>query len=194
MKFLHMPKEINGSSHWVLSRWSFIQLGPTFSTPLSSPGLPACTCMWTPPCWGTSVTIPHQNYKYSSRHHFHYSQVNWWSSLTCQRSLMAQVTGYYHVGSQEGRDPTQVRVGWPDSKGDVGGARPSWTQIWFRSGPTYILGFIGGKNNITWLLGYIPWDHVSNEHVPPLHKKLCKYNANDCSHGVHFQVSITNTN
>ena len=37
---------------------------------------------------GTRVTIPGQNYKYSSWHHFHYSQVNWWSSFTCQRSLM----------------------------------------------------------------------------------------------------------
>ena len=37
---------------------------------------------------GTNVTIPGQNYKYSSRHPFHYSQANWWSSFTFQRSLM----------------------------------------------------------------------------------------------------------
>ena len=35
------------------------------------------------------VTILGQSYKYSSWHHCHYSQVSWWSSFTCQRSLMA---------------------------------------------------------------------------------------------------------
>ena len=42
-----------------------------------------------PSSLGTNVTIPGQNYKYSSWHHFHYSRVNRWSSFTCQRRFMA---------------------------------------------------------------------------------------------------------
>jgi hypothetical protein len=42
---------------------------------------------------GTNVRILGRIYNYSSEHHFHYSQFNWWSSFTCQRSLMACVTG-----------------------------------------------------------------------------------------------------
>ena len=44
------------------------------------------------PSLGTNVTISCQNYKYSSWHHFHYSQVNRWSSFTRQQSLLAQAT------------------------------------------------------------------------------------------------------
>jgi hypothetical protein len=36
---------------------------------------------------GINVTITGQNYKFSSLHYFHYSQVNWWSSFKCQWSL-----------------------------------------------------------------------------------------------------------
>ena len=38
---------------------------------------------------------------------------------------MAQVTGYYHIGSQQGRVPTRVRAGRLGSEGGVRGAGPS---------------------------------------------------------------------
>ena len=87
---------------------------------------------------GTNVTIPGQNDKYSNWHHFHYSQVNWWSSFTCQRNLMAQVIGYCHINSQQGRVLMQVqaRLG---SEGGVGGARPSQTHMWFSPGHELLL-------------------------------------------------------
>ena len=74
---------------------------------------------------GTNVIIPSQNHKYSSWHIFHYSQVNWCSSFTCQRSLMAWVTGYCHIGSQRGGVPTQVRAGRPGTEGSLRRAGPS---------------------------------------------------------------------
>ena len=67
----------------------FIWLGPAPPTPPSLPGLHARTYVGTPPRWGTNVTIPGQNHKYSSWYHFHYSLVSWWSSFTCQKNLMA---------------------------------------------------------------------------------------------------------
>ena len=74
---------------------------------------------------GTNVTVLGQNYKYSGWHRFHYFQINEWSSFTCQRSLVAYVTGYCHIGSQRGRVPTLVRTGRPGSEGGVGGAEPN---------------------------------------------------------------------
>ena len=84
---------------------------------------------------GTNVIIPDQNYKYSNWHHFHYSQVNWWSSFTCQRRLMAQLTKYCHIGSQHGRVSMQVRIGRLGSEGGVGGAGPSQRKLWSSLGP-----------------------------------------------------------
>ena len=57
---------------------------------------------------GTNVTIPDQNYKYSSWHHFHYSQVNPWSSFTCQRSLMAYLTNIVTLVPNEEEFPTSA--------------------------------------------------------------------------------------
>jgi hypothetical protein len=86
-------------------------------------GLYACTCVGTLPRWEPiNVTTPGQNYKYSSWHHFHYSQGNRHSSFTCQRSLMAEVTEYCHVGSQHGGVPTHVQARRPDNEGGVGRA------------------------------------------------------------------------
>jgi hypothetical protein len=42
-----------------------------------------------------------------------------------QKLYEVKVTGYYHIGSQQGRVPTQVRAGRPDSGGGVGAAGPS---------------------------------------------------------------------
>ena len=77
---------------------------------------------------GTNVTILGQNHKHSSWHHFHYSQVNWWSSLTCQRNLMALVTNGYHIGSNGERFP--CKCGYRDQavKGVVGGAGTNWMK------------------------------------------------------------------
>ena len=46
------------------------------------------------------------------------------------------MNGYCHIGSQRERVPTQMQVGRPGSEGGVGGARPSWTQLWFSPGPS----------------------------------------------------------
>ena len=54
----------------------FIWLGPTPPTPSSPLGLLVRTCVGTLLRLGTNVRILGQNYKYSSSHHFHYSQVN----------------------------------------------------------------------------------------------------------------------
>ena len=53
----------------------------------SALGRPLDTFFWGLTLSWSHMQIPSQNYKYSSWHHFHYSQVNWWSSFTCQRSL-----------------------------------------------------------------------------------------------------------
>ena len=84
---------------------------------------------------GTNVTILGQNYKYSSWHHFYYSQVIWRSSFACQRSLKAQVIMYCQSGSQRGRVPTQVWAGRPGTEGVVGGAEPSRTKMRSSLGP-----------------------------------------------------------
>ena len=76
---------------------------------------------------GTNVRIPSQNYKYS--------QINCWSSFTCQRSLMAWVTGYCHIGSQWEAVPTQVQARRPCSEGGVGEAEPNWMKMWSSPGP-----------------------------------------------------------
>ena len=87
---------------------------------------------------GTNVIMPSQSYKHSSGHHFHYSQVNWWGSFTCQRSLMAKVTTCCHIGSQWGRVPMQVRAMKEAWEGQapaewrcdlVGGPRYPW-HVW----------------------------------------------------------------
>ena len=44
--------------------------------------------------------------------------------FTCQRSLMAQETGYYHIGSHIG---VGRKIG---NEGGVGGEGPSRTQMW----------------------------------------------------------------
>ena len=44
------------------------------------------------------------------------------------------LTGYCHIGSQQGRVFTQVRAGWLGSEGSVGEAGPSWTYMWFSPG------------------------------------------------------------
>ena len=87
---------------------------------------------------GTNVTIHGQDYKYSSWHHFHCTQVNWWSSFTCQKRLMASVNGYCHIDSQRGRVPMQVRAGRPGSEGCLGGAGPNWMKMWSSMGPIQV--------------------------------------------------------
>ena len=77
----------------------------------------------------TNVTISGQIYKYSSWHQFRYSQVDWWSSFTCQAISMAWVTSKI-VDSQRGRVPTQVHAGRPDNEEGVGGMGPSLTKMW----------------------------------------------------------------
>ena len=42
-----------------------------------------------------------------------------------QRSLMASVTGYRHIGSQRERGPMQMQAGRPGSERGVEGAGPS---------------------------------------------------------------------
>ena len=108
----------------------YIQLGPAPPTTLSLPNLLAHTCVGMFPHWEPMWTRPNQNSKYSSWHHFDYSQLNWWSSFTCQRSSMAWVTGYCHVGSQRESILTQERTGWPDNERGVGEAEPNWTNMW----------------------------------------------------------------
>ena len=98
------------------------------------------TPAWNSSSLETNVIIPSQNYKYSSWHHFPYSQVNWWSSFTCQRSLMAQVIKYSHIGSQQGRIRMQVQAGRLRSEGGMGGVRPSW-MMWSSPGPMGINNF-----------------------------------------------------
>ena len=85
---------------------------------------------------GTNVTIPYQNFKYSRWHRFHYSQVNWWSSFTCQRNSMAYVTGYCHIDTHRIRVPKQVRAGRPDNEGNMRGTGPSRMKLWSSPGPT----------------------------------------------------------
>ena len=80
------------------------------------------------------TTIPSQNHKYWSWHHFRYSQVNRWSLITCQRSLMTGVTRYRHSGSQQGRIPTQVQAGRPHTERNVGGTDPSRMKVWSSPG------------------------------------------------------------
>jgi hypothetical protein len=92
----------------------FIRLGLAPPTPPSLLRRPVRTCMGTLPRWE-----PMWQYPFSS---------------TCQRSLMAWVTEYCHIGSQRGRVPMQMRVGRPDSDGDVGGAGPSRMKIWSSPG------------------------------------------------------------
>ena len=104
----------------------FIRFGPASPTPPPPPG----NLAWNSSPLGTNVIIPDQNYKRSSWHHFHYPQVTWWSSFTCQRNLMANMTGCCHIASQHGRIPTHVRVGWSDM---VGANQP-------------IHSFLGGKD------------------------------------------------
>ena len=77
---------------------------------------------------------PLKNHKYSSRHHFHYSQVHWRSSFTCQRSLMAYMTRYCHIGTQRGEVPMQVRTRWPGTKRGVGRVGPTRMKIWSSMG------------------------------------------------------------
>ena len=51
-------------------------------------------------------------------------------SFICQRSLMASVTEYCHIGFQRGRVPMQVWAGRPDSEGGVGRVGPSIMKMW----------------------------------------------------------------
>jgi hypothetical protein len=43
--------------------------------------------------------------------------------------IFVVLTGYYHVGSQRGRVPTQAGVGRPGCEGGVGGTGPTQTQM-----------------------------------------------------------------
>ena len=95
-----------------------IRLGSAPLTSPSVPGLPAPHPHGNSSSSGTNVIIPGQNYKYSSWHHFHYSQVNWWNSFTSQRSWMTQND---QILSQRGRVPMQVRTRRPGCEGGMGG-------------------------------------------------------------------------
>ena len=87
---------------------------------------------------GTSVTIPGQNYKYSSWHHFHYSQVYWWSSFTMTKELNGLSDRSCYIGCQWGRVPTLVWIGRHGSEGGVGGVGSSRMKMWSSRGQVLV--------------------------------------------------------
>ena len=61
------------------------------------------------------------------------------------------LTGYYHIGSQRGRVPMQVRTGRLGSEGGMEGAGPNQRHMWFSPGlfePIYIWIFQAWKVTI----------------------------------------------
>jgi hypothetical protein len=135
----------------------FIRVGPAPPTPPSLPGLPHAPyphMRGNSSSFGTDLAIKCiSNNKYSSWHHFHDSQVNWWSSFTCQRSLMAlkwsgimnifyfYITLLSHLFPM--RKSSHRRCGhgaWerPNNEGGVGGARSSPMKTWPSPGRHYV--------------------------------------------------------
>jgi hypothetical protein len=96
-----------------------VWLGPASST---SPSLPIILSafLWEFFPVGTNVTLP--------------GHLSNQAPLACERVpsinvmstwLFVILTGYYHIGSQRGRVPTQVRVDWLDNEGGVARAGPT---------------------------------------------------------------------
>ena len=75
--------------HWPRPRSHLHSVGPRPSHASFIARFPCPLLHGNSSSLGTNVTILSQNYKYSSWHYFHWSQVNWWSSFTYQRSLEA---------------------------------------------------------------------------------------------------------
>jgi hypothetical protein len=149
---LHLLALVTTVLYWILSKWRCVRFqwarshlhsaGPrpshaSFIARSSCPHMHGNSSSL-----GTDVTILSQNYKYSSWHYFQCSQVNWWSSLTYQRSLVAYVTVHCHIGSQQGKYPIQVRTRRPESEGGVGGAGPNQVKMWSSPGQNNIYIYI----------------------------------------------------
>ena len=117
-------------------------VGPVLPTPPSLHGCPVRTCMGTLSCWEPMWQYPIK----ITNIQVDIAQVDWWSSFTCQRSLMAYVTGYFHIGSQRGRVPTQVRAGSPHSERAMGGAGPNRMKMWSSPRHTSPRSVTIGKN------------------------------------------------
>ena len=96
--FLSMPL-MDGQLHHLLKSWDLLTFQTRFSLPWVGshfhsfgprPSHTSFIAQSSCPhlhgnsfSLGTNVIIPGQNHKYSSWHHFHYPQVDWWSSFTC---------------------------------------------------------------------------------------------------------------
>ena len=97
----------------------FIWLGPAPPTPPSLSGLLAHTCMGTlphwEPMWQYLVKITHIEVDITFII----------PKLIDGVPSHAKGARHYHIGSQWGRVPMQVRAGKPNSEGGVGGAGPN---------------------------------------------------------------------
>ena len=80
----------------------------------------------------TNVTIPCQNYTYSSWHHFHYSQVNWWSFLHMPKELNRlsdHVLSYWFPTGKSSHAGAGRKTKY-SSEGGMGGVRPDYLKMW----------------------------------------------------------------
>ena len=96
---------------------------------------------------GTSVTMPSQNYKYWSWHHFHYSRVDWWSSITLFKSktMLCGTDG-------DPRNIPHIQTGCGEHPGIFGGIMsiPQKTVM----DPNNVMSFTSQRSLMSWMTMY----------------------------------------